>query len=274
MHSYIYIGNIVAFKKGPFYMWETLNKIPIIPMVVLGAYELYPPGSNLSHCGKVYCHYLTPIISTSNSGGGGDSDDSNISNSSDSSDGDGGDNSVSGSNTNNNNTNNTNYTREEVSIQLRRQMLSDIVNNSPTDIASNISWSARIYCNIVIITIHSLNLYICWYFYKFFILPNITTTNASNSINSGSNANTIGSELEFQQGTTTTTNTTNTTITLFQATINAYSKLIGIVILISLLNYIYCVYIKARLMKYINKINNKDSSSGKDSSNNNKKKEQ
>ncbi len=28
---------------GPFYSWEAL-KVPIIPLVIFGAYELYPSG--------------------------------------------------------------------------------------------------------------------------------------------------------------------------------------------------------------------------------------
>ena len=53
-------GQLLPFKKGPFYLWQQLNT-PIIPMVIYGAYELYPPGKNITMCGKVYVEFLTPI---------------------------------------------------------------------------------------------------------------------------------------------------------------------------------------------------------------------
>lgn len=36
-------GQLLNFKKGPFYMWEHL-KCPVVPVVVIGAYDLYPTG--------------------------------------------------------------------------------------------------------------------------------------------------------------------------------------------------------------------------------------
>lgn len=56
-------GHILPFKKGPFYMWEQL-KTPIIPIVFVGAYELYPPGKNIPFSGKVYTKFLPPIAPT------------------------------------------------------------------------------------------------------------------------------------------------------------------------------------------------------------------
>eukprot|EP01038_Epipyxis_sp_PR26KG_P009184 gene9184-12388_t len=53
-------GQILPFKKGPFYLWEQL-KTPIIPVVILGAYDLYPPGRQMAIAGKVYVRYLKPI---------------------------------------------------------------------------------------------------------------------------------------------------------------------------------------------------------------------
>ncbi len=41
-------------------MWETL-KTPIVPLIIYGAYEIYPPGHNMSLKGKVYARFLEPI---------------------------------------------------------------------------------------------------------------------------------------------------------------------------------------------------------------------
>ena len=54
-------GQLLPFKKGPFYMWEQLN-VPIVPVIFYGAYELYPVGSWVNNTGKVYVRYLDPIL--------------------------------------------------------------------------------------------------------------------------------------------------------------------------------------------------------------------
>ncbi len=53
-------GQLLAFKKGPFYLWQQLQT-PVVPMVTYGAFELYPPGKKISNCGKVYVRFLTPV---------------------------------------------------------------------------------------------------------------------------------------------------------------------------------------------------------------------
>jgi hypothetical protein len=53
-------GQILPFKKGTFYMWEQL-KTPIIPLVIYGAYDLFPTNRNVPVSGKVYVRYLSPI---------------------------------------------------------------------------------------------------------------------------------------------------------------------------------------------------------------------
>lgn len=52
-------GQILAFKKGPFYLWEQL-KTPIIPLMIYGAYDLLPPGNLMTIPGKVYARFLPP----------------------------------------------------------------------------------------------------------------------------------------------------------------------------------------------------------------------
>lgn len=54
-------GQLLPFKKGTFHMWEQL-KVPIVPVVLYGAYELYPVGSWVNNTGKVYVRYLDPIV--------------------------------------------------------------------------------------------------------------------------------------------------------------------------------------------------------------------
>ena len=56
-------GQLLPFKKGVFYQWELL-KVPIIPFVSYGGYDLYPVGSWVNQCGKIYVKYLKPIMPT------------------------------------------------------------------------------------------------------------------------------------------------------------------------------------------------------------------
>jgi 1-acyl-sn-glycerol-3-phosphate acyltransferase len=56
-------GQLIAFKKGPFYVWEKLQT-DIIPIVVFGGYELYPSGKQMTIPGRVYVRVLPPITSS------------------------------------------------------------------------------------------------------------------------------------------------------------------------------------------------------------------
>ena len=38
-------GQLLQFKKGPFYLWEEM-RAPIVPMVIYGAFDLFPPGNH------------------------------------------------------------------------------------------------------------------------------------------------------------------------------------------------------------------------------------
>lgn len=38
-------GQLLGFKKGPFHLWEHLKYPPIIPLLVMGAFELMPPSA-------------------------------------------------------------------------------------------------------------------------------------------------------------------------------------------------------------------------------------
>jgi len=35
---------LIEFKKGPFHIWEQLDKAPIVPLLIFGAFDLFPPG--------------------------------------------------------------------------------------------------------------------------------------------------------------------------------------------------------------------------------------
>lgn len=45
-------GQLLQFKKGPFHIWEEFQT-PIVPIVTFGAFDLYPPGRQMTHAGKV-----------------------------------------------------------------------------------------------------------------------------------------------------------------------------------------------------------------------------
>lgn len=49
-----------ATGVGPFYLWDKLQT-PIVPIVTLGAFELFPPGNTMTLPGKVYVRFLQPI---------------------------------------------------------------------------------------------------------------------------------------------------------------------------------------------------------------------
>mmetsp|Transcript_8700 Transcript_8700/g.14766 ORF Transcript_8700/g.14766 Transcript_8700/m.14766 type:complete len:429 (+) Transcript_8700:61-1347(+) len=53
-------GQLSAFKKGAFHMWEQLQA-PIVPFITYGAFDLYPVGSWINNTGRVTGRYLTPI---------------------------------------------------------------------------------------------------------------------------------------------------------------------------------------------------------------------
>lgn len=49
--------------SGPFHMWDEL-KAPIVPMLIFGAYDLYPVGSWVNQTGHIAVRYLPPILHT------------------------------------------------------------------------------------------------------------------------------------------------------------------------------------------------------------------
>ena len=53
-------GNLLPFKKGPFYIWEDVQST-IIPVVITGAFELCPPGYFMNLPGRIYAQQLPPI---------------------------------------------------------------------------------------------------------------------------------------------------------------------------------------------------------------------
>jgi 1-acyl-sn-glycerol-3-phosphate acyltransferase len=48
---------------GPFHMWDEL-KAPIVPMLIFGAYDLYPVGSWVNQTGHIAVRYLKPVLHT------------------------------------------------------------------------------------------------------------------------------------------------------------------------------------------------------------------
>jgi 1-acyl-sn-glycerol-3-phosphate acyltransferase len=54
-------GQLLPFKKGAFYMWDEL-KCPVVPVVMFGAFDLYPRGSIISNTGHVRVRFLKPIM--------------------------------------------------------------------------------------------------------------------------------------------------------------------------------------------------------------------
>jgi len=53
-------GQLQPFKKGAFYTWEDLQ-VPLVPMVIFGAFDLHPPTASMTHPGRVVCRMLKPI---------------------------------------------------------------------------------------------------------------------------------------------------------------------------------------------------------------------
>jgi 1-acyl-sn-glycerol-3-phosphate acyltransferase len=53
-------GQLLDFKKGPFYIWEDL-KADIIPIVSFGSFELFPPGAGMNLRGKVVVRVLPAV---------------------------------------------------------------------------------------------------------------------------------------------------------------------------------------------------------------------
>jgi len=54
-------GQLLPFKKGTFHTWEQLHA-PIVPVIIYGAYDLYPVGSWVNQCGHVAVRYLPAIM--------------------------------------------------------------------------------------------------------------------------------------------------------------------------------------------------------------------
>jgi 1-acyl-sn-glycerol-3-phosphate acyltransferase len=60
-------GQLKEFKKGPFYVWDDLQT-PIVPLLIVGAYDLCPPGHFMSLPGKIFYRFLPPLEGTRASG--------------------------------------------------------------------------------------------------------------------------------------------------------------------------------------------------------------
>lgn len=54
-------GQLMRFKKGPFYVQAEAGSAVITPLVILGNYELWPPNYYFTCPGQVVVRYLPPI---------------------------------------------------------------------------------------------------------------------------------------------------------------------------------------------------------------------
>lgn len=54
-------GQLMRFKKGPFYVQAGAGDATVTPLVILGNYELWPPNYYFTCPGKVVMRYLPPI---------------------------------------------------------------------------------------------------------------------------------------------------------------------------------------------------------------------
>ena len=111
-------GQLLPFKKGPFHLWEQLQS-PITPVVIFGAYDLFPPGSTMTLSGRVYVRFLDPVeppveLVMHKEGSFGDSSSSSASSSA----------------------------REKMSRMVRRRMLEALLH-APRDAGSELTWKER-----------------------------------------------------------------------------------------------------------------------------------
>jgi 1-acyl-sn-glycerol-3-phosphate acyltransferase len=54
-------GQLLPYKKGAFYLVEDLHA-PIVPLLIFGAYDLYPVGDWVNQTGVITVRYLPPIF--------------------------------------------------------------------------------------------------------------------------------------------------------------------------------------------------------------------
>jgi hypothetical protein len=103
---------VTSFKKGAFHLIWQLNA-RVVPMVVYGAYDLYPPEKWMTMPGRVYVRYLRPIDIDSE---------------------------VEASE---NNPTAAKESREKLSNQVRKEMLT-ATRDSPADTGMELSWGERL----------------------------------------------------------------------------------------------------------------------------------
>lgn len=53
-------GQLGSFKKGPFYLQEDAN-VPVLPVLLLGAHECWPPQQSWITSGQAICRILRPF---------------------------------------------------------------------------------------------------------------------------------------------------------------------------------------------------------------------
>lgn len=109
-------GQLLDFKKGAGHLWQQLDA-RVVPMIIYGAYEMYPPGKQMSIPGHVHVHFLPafdPEAITSDMSENSDGDESLRA-----------------------------QLRARMSSKLRRDMLTELAKQPP-GVGDELSWSERL----------------------------------------------------------------------------------------------------------------------------------
>lgn len=118
-------GQLLSFKKGPFHLWEQLQS-PVVPVVIFGAYDLFPPGSTMTLSGRVYVRFLDPVEPPVEIVVGGG---------------------LSGGNSGSS-------VREKMSRAVRREMLEALLH-SPRDAGSELTWKDRALTSTILLGVYA-----------------------------------------------------------------------------------------------------------------------
>jgi len=111
------IGQLLSFKKGAGHLWQQLDA-RVVPMIIFGAYEMFPLGKLVSIPGHVHVHFLPPFDPETITSGMSKTDH-------------GGEEGTRA------------QLRAKMSIKLRRDMLTELAKQPP-GVGDELSWSERL----------------------------------------------------------------------------------------------------------------------------------